>query len=55
MLLEVLRGLQKLREELVHEPSLSITVFANLSWVENLPECATMVPPPLPVSHNSER
>lgn len=54
VLLEVLRRLLELREELVRELSFSAVIFANYSWVKHLPECATMVPPPLPLPHDSE-
>ncbi len=54
MLFKVLRGLQQIRQEFVSEPSLGVVIFVNLSRVEDLPKRTAMVPPPLPVSHDSE-
>ncbi|OJT02074.1 hypothetical protein TRAPUB_7490 [Trametes pubescens] len=54
MLFEILRGIQKSCEEFMREAPFDIVIFANSSWVENLPECTAMVPPPLPISHDTE-
>ena len=55
MLLEVLRRFQQCGQERTQLFALDLSIFSGRGWVEDLPERPSMVPPLLPVRHDTKR